>query len=237
MVKLRVVQGGRHAAAPSRSSEGGKKSSAVTSPPVASRIFAATSRPGHAGSSEHKSVMYDGATPIAAAKSFRFIPDVWSHSPSLVIDRKYSALLKFSQDENIRGALWTTGSVANTLARMEKRVRARFKTEKGLPLLRKWRKHRHLTQEQLAARVAELLDSSFSPVSISQLENKKQGYSQPTLEALAQSLNCQPGDLLMRDPNVVDAGLLIASLRPETQRQAITMLKALAEAEREEKAA
>lgn len=216
---------------------GGKKSSAVTAPPVASRMREATSRPGHAGASEHKSVTYEGATPIVSAKSFRLMPLDSSQSRSLLIPREYSVSLKFSQDENISGALWTARGVAKTLAGMEKKVRPRFKTPKGLPLLRAWRKHRRLTQEQLAERVADILGSSFSPVSVSQLETGKQGYSQPTLEALAESLDCKPGDLLMRDPGMVDAGLLLASLRPETQRQALAMLKALAAAEHEEKAA
>jgi transcriptional regulator with XRE-family HTH domain len=51
-----------------------------------------------------------------------------------------------------------------------------------------------LTQEQLADRVGVAVST------ISQLETMKQGYSQPTLEAIADALGCEPADLLMRKP-------------------------------------
>lgn len=236
---LRVIPGGRHAAAPSRSlSVGGRKSSAVTAPPVTSRMRVATSRPGHDGESEQSKVTYEGATPIDLAKSCRLVPVSFSHAPSLLIDTHYSAWLKFSQDENFSRALWTAESVSKTLAAMGKRVTTHFKKPKGLPLLRKWRKHRNLTQEQLASRMIELLpEDSITNTSISQLENGKQGYSQITLEALAETLNCQAGELLMRDPNVPDANGLLATMKPDTRRQALRMLRSLAEGDREEQAA
>lgn len=78
---------------------------------------------------------------------------------------------------------------------MGTRVRTNFKANDGpRHFIKQWRKHRGLTQEQLATRL-EVATST-----ISQLETGKQGYSQPTLEALADALGCQPADLLMRDP-------------------------------------
>ena len=57
-----------------------------------------------------------------------------------------------------------------------------------------WRKHRGLTQDKLA----EL--TGLTPSSISQLENGKQGFTQSTIEALAEALGCKPGDLLQNHP-------------------------------------
>ncbi|RVH87765.1 XRE family transcriptional regulator [Sinorhizobium meliloti] len=78
---------------------------------------------------------------------------------------------------------------------MGTRVRTNLKPNDGpRHYIRQWRKHRGLTQEQLASR----MDVATS--TISQLETGKQGYSQPMLENLADALGCQPADLLMRDP-------------------------------------
>jgi len=61
--------------------------------------------------------------------------------------------------------------------------------------LREWRKHRGLTQDQLAGR----LDTSKGY--ISDLERGVRRYNQDILEALADALNCEPADLLIRDPS------------------------------------
>jgi transcriptional regulator with XRE-family HTH domain len=56
-----------------------------------------------------------------------------------------------------------------------------------------------LTQEQLAERVG------WSVGNVSQLERGLQGYSQEGLEALAEALQCDPGQLLTVDPTGDDA--------------------------------
>lgn len=71
--------------------------------------------------------------------------------------------------------------------------------ERPRHFIREWRKHRGFTQEQLASRLEVAVST------ISQLETGKQGYSQPTLEAIAEALSCQPADLLIRNPLVEDA--------------------------------
>ena len=115
---------------------------------------------------------------------------------------------------------------------MAKKVVSRFKSDRPSHYIREWRKHRGLTQERLAERV------DMSTSSISQLETGKQDYSQRTLEAIAQALNCLAGELLMRNPSVDDAPWsLLDSLRPETRRQAIELLKTLARTDRSERAA
>jgi transcriptional regulator with XRE-family HTH domain len=60
--------------------------------------------------------------------------------------------------------------------------------------IRPWRKHRGLTLEQLAAR----LDMTASHLSM--LENGKRGYTQETLERVAEALSTDPASLLMRNP-------------------------------------
>lgn len=79
---------------------------------------------------------------------------------------------------------------------MPGKVRPQFKERRRRYYFKEWRKHRGLTQQQLAERV----DLSVS--SISQLETGEQGFSEGTLEALAFALRCEPGDLLSRNPKV-----------------------------------
>ena len=57
-----------------------------------------------------------------------------------------------------------------------------------------WRKHRRLTQAQLAQRVG------VTQSAIAQLERGLISYSQPTLEAIAVALDCTPGALIDRSP-------------------------------------
>lgn len=65
--------------------------------------------------------------------------------------------------------------------------------------IRHWRKHRGLTQEQLAEAIG-----SVAP-SISQIETGKQGFTDSTLYALAEALHTEPGDLLKGPPLTADS--------------------------------
>lgn len=91
--------------------------------------------------------------------------------------------------------------------------------------IREWRKHRGLTQEQLAQRVDVVVSS------ISQLETGKQGYSQSMLEALAEALACDTWDLLHNDPSkegdVVDLTRLLNNASPELKAEALGFVKGL----------
>lgn len=88
--------------------------------------------------------------------------------------------------------------------------------------IREWRKYRQLNQEQLAGRL------NVAVSTISQIETGKQGYSQPTLEALAEALSCSPADLLSVNPfkegEVVD---LMRLINDRNRDQAIRVLRAL----------
>jgi len=84
---------------------------------------------------------------------------------------------------------------------MAKRVVPRFKKPavRRRIFLKQWREFRGLTQEQLADRVG------WSVGNVSQLERGLQGYSQEGLEALAEALQCDPGQILTVDPTGDDA--------------------------------
>ena len=78
--------------------------------------------------------------------------------------------------------------------------------------IREWRKYRNLSQEALAGRI----DKTQSY--ISKLEKFSQEYNQPTLEALAYALMCEPADLIMRDPSQQSSIWSIWDKVPETER-------------------
>lgn len=89
--------------------------------------------------------------------------------------------------------------------------------------LRGWRKHRHLTQEQLADRMG--VDRTV----LSRVERGIIGYTQGFLEAAAYALSCEPGDLLMRDPSQPDAIWSIwEQIPPEDRDRARAVLSAFA---------
>lgn len=76
---------------------------------------------------------------------------------------------------------------------MKKPVLQRFKKRRKL-FLREWRKHRGLSQEQLAERVGTTQGH------ISHLETGRSDYSGELLAILADALQCEPVDLMMRNP-------------------------------------
>ncbi|MES0218028.1 helix-turn-helix domain-containing protein [Mesorhizobium sp. C280B] len=78
---------------------------------------------------------------------------------------------------------------------------------------REWRKHRGLTQEELADKVG------LRAPSISQLENGKQGFTDSTLAAIAKALDCRPGDLLLWGPDKVEP--LTAPIRDDQEILAV----------------
>lgn len=88
--------------------------------------------------------------------------------------------------------------------------------------LREWRKHRGLTQQQLADRLD--IDRTI----VSKIETGKLEYSQHFLEAAADALMCEPADLLVRDPTAPDPIWSIWDRIPPVDRpKAIAVLQAL----------
>jgi len=80
-----------------------------------------------------------------------------------------------------------------------------LKRKLRVPFIANWREYRTLSQEQLAARVEDLLGTSFSTSTLSRIENAKSPYNQRQLEALSVALECSTADLLIRDPLRPDA--------------------------------
>jgi transcriptional regulator with XRE-family HTH domain len=92
--------------------------------------------------------------------------------------------------------------------------------------IKQWREHRHLTQERLAERLGT------TAASLSRIENYKQPYTQDFLEAAAEALGTDVASLLIRDPSDAEAPWSIwDNLKPAQRKQALRLLKALAEEE------
>jgi len=102
------------------------------------------------------------------------------------------------------------------------RVRSNFKTSKP-HFIRSWRKYRNLTLDQLAERL------DVTAGTLSQLERGNTQYTQPMLEALADALNCEPSDLITRDPKSAVGIMMVWEQIPEGDRsKALEVLKAFA---------
>lgn len=87
--------------------------------------------------------------------------------------------------------------------------------------LREWRKKTDLTQRQVVERLS-LYDDPLLPqteASLSRLENGKQQYSQRILEALAHVYDCEPHELLSRNP-LIDNQVIDMVAKLDARRQA-----------------
>lgn len=96
-------------------------------------------------------------------------------------------------------------------------------SKKQRHFIREWRKHRQLTQDQLAERIG--VDRSY----LSKIESGKKRYDQPFLEAAADALRCEPADLIVRDPTQPGSLWSVWDLIPQSDRpQALRVLEAFA---------
>lgn len=102
--------------------------------------------------------------------------------------------------------------------------------EKKRQYFKEWRKHRHLTQDQVVDRLRALDDPlvAATGASLSRLENGHQIYNERILEALADIYTCEAWELLGRHPkkegHVVD---MVRILDERKQAQVAAFLKAL----------
>lgn len=88
--------------------------------------------------------------------------------------------------------------------------------------VREWRKHRGLTQEQLAERIG--IARSY----LTKIETGKRRYDQPFLEAAAEVLNCAVADLLVRDPTDPEGIWTVwDTLEPRERRQVVAIAREL----------
>lgn len=88
--------------------------------------------------------------------------------------------------------------------------------------IRQWRQHRGLTLEQLAERL------EMTASHLSMLERAQRGYTQETLESLAEALQTDTASLLMRDPSNEEAMWSIwDQAKPGERRQIEEIAKTL----------
>jgi transcriptional regulator with XRE-family HTH domain len=88
--------------------------------------------------------------------------------------------------------------------------------------IKEWRKHRGLTQEQLAERIG--IARSY----LTKIERGDRRYDQPFLEAAADALRCEPADLITRDPTAAESIWSIwEQLTPVERVQAVAVIKAI----------
>lgn len=85
--------------------------------------------------------------------------------------------------------------VSNLCMAQKAKVQPRPRQQFRKTFIRQWREHRGLTLERLADRVG------MTAGNLSQLERGNQGYTQNTLEGLANALQTDVASLLMRDPS------------------------------------
>lgn len=89
--------------------------------------------------------------------------------------------------------------------------------------LKEWRKLRGLSQERLAGRI----DTSVGL--ISQWETGVTKLTEDKLVELAKALQCEPGDILSRDPNSADYQLwrIIVALPADEKERTLRVVEAL----------
>jgi transcriptional regulator with XRE-family HTH domain len=88
--------------------------------------------------------------------------------------------------------------------------------------LREWRTHRGYTLERLAEMVG------MSVGYLSDLEKGKRRWNQDHLEAFATALQCEPADLIIRDPSDPDGIWSIwDQLKPAERQQVVEIAKTL----------
>lgn len=103
------------------------------------------------------------------------------------------------------------------------KVRSRLKRHSPRHFIRQWRTHRGYTLEQ----VAEMIGVTHG--GLSQLERGVINYTQPMLEKLAEALNCEPADLIMRDPSSDTWSIWdqVKNLPEEEQRRVSAVIDAM----------
>jgi transcriptional regulator with XRE-family HTH domain len=106
------------------------------------------------------------------------------------------------------------------------KVSSHLKSDGPRHFIKAWRRHRGLTQERLAERVG------VTHGAVSQLERGLMNYTQPMLEALADALQCEPGDLITRDPNseIWSIWDQVLKLPPAEQKRIVAIIEAVRKA-------
>lgn len=94
--------------------------------------------------------------------------------------------------------------------------------------IREWRKYHNLTLQNVVDRLEAMYGLKTTTATLSRTETGLQEYTQHLLEALADALQCEPADLIMRPPQAEqDIRLVWSQLSPENQRKALEIIKLL----------
>ena len=89
--------------------------------------------------------------------------------------------------------------------------------------IRQWRKHRDLTLEQLSSRLDDM-----APSNLSMLERGLRGYTQETLERIAEALQTDAASLLIRNPKDDEAiWSLWDQAKPGQKKQIVEIAKTI----------
>lgn len=91
---------------------------------------------------------------------------------------------------------------------------------------KQWRKFRHFTQDQVVDRLAAFDDPQLpqTAASLSRIENGKQPYSQRIIEALADIYQCEPHELIGRNPEVAGEVIDLLGRLDEAQRRQVKVI-------------
>lgn len=91
---------------------------------------------------------------------------------------------------------------------------------------KEWRKHRHLTQDQVVNRLAAFEDPKLpqTAASLSRIETGKQIYTERILEALAEVYQCDAHELLGRNPLKEGQVIQLPAFLSESQVRQINVI-------------
>ena len=86
--------------------------------------------------------------------------------------------------------------------------------------IREWRRHRGLTQAQLADAIA------VHRSQLNKVERGRRYHTKPVLDAIAAQLNCEPNDLIRRHPShTSELETFYMSLSADERAQAMDLLR------------
>lgn len=131
--------------------------------------------------------------------------------------------MNIGMDDNLSRRYYRHGSLRLPKAALHNpRMGKKPKKKQRITHIKAWRKHRNLSQIQLADRVG------ITQGALSDLENGRFAYTQTMLEALADGLNCQPWDLIWRPPGAADSlREVIEAMDADEQKRALAVVQAL----------
>jgi transcriptional regulator with XRE-family HTH domain len=110
----------------------------------------------------------------------------------------------------------------NALRRCE-RIPSMGEKQHRVTFIRQWRKHRDLTLEQLSSRLDDM-----APSNLSMLERGLRGYTQETLERIAEALQTDAASLLIRNPKDGEAiWSLWDQAKPGQKKQIVEIAKTI----------